>query len=623
MTPQAVKEIDVIKKRRQAEGTRNSVSPTKKTNVRSVFHSFVTNNDSSDDSDSGSGSDSDSDEVNFSVKRSHVLSTLEKTQQQRTRASWGWRNNENSVGSPHASSVSEAGVLSETSFRCDGNTSALREDAHDVSQPCDSIPIVEDEHEALRIMNMLDSLAVSSLAAVSVGVEDGQEAAETSFQSTSSTASIESMSDSDSTPLPEEQLFEPRSCSLPTHHHHGQRGASVASCGAKRASFASRRRSLQACHLTSDLHFQMQALNLEEEILHDVAEEGDTSTEPQVLPEAPPSAAPSPPQTLVVSLSFEYLGVRDLLQVAPSVCKTWAALSATAYSWKILDVSHKLTNNDGMLSAFPCGQYLAEGGFKTVYKVWNAIRARFEAVSVMDADRVEELGQSDAIGKEIECLFMLSEMVKMGICPNYVNTYQVFRSSCGASSSQWGSAESKKPFGDLTPRMCIEHGQEVQKVAKKGRKTKKEPAAVVTGNFVYTRMELCSFGDLEAMMKGKHSTCPEGVFSIDSVRASMFQMVFSLYAAQDRYSLRHFDLKLLNFLATPFEWDESPDEGEDDAVKDSALLYSLGASSFNVFCRSRMTDGEPLLVKLTDLGTADFQVIRQFGSCLFVVAFHS
>jgi hypothetical protein len=57
--------------------------------------------------------------------------------------------------------------------------------------------------------------------------------------------------------------------------------------------------------------------------------------------------------------------------------------------------------------------------------VWNVIRARFEAISVMDGDHVEELGEAEEIGKEIQCLFMLSEMVKTGICPNYVNTYQV------------------------------------------------------------------------------------------------------------------------------------------------------------------------------------------------------
>ena len=57
--------------------------------------------------------------------------------------------------------------------------------------------------------------------------------------------------------------------------------------------------------------------------------------------------------------------------------------------------------------------------------MWNVIRARFEAISVMDGDHVEELGEAEEIGKEIQCLFMLSEMVKTGICPNYVNTYQV------------------------------------------------------------------------------------------------------------------------------------------------------------------------------------------------------
>jgi hypothetical protein len=59
---------------------------------------------------------------------------------------------------------------------------------------------------------------------------------------------------------------------------------------------------------------------------------------------------------MVVSLSFEFLDVQELLQNTPSVCRKWAALSATAHSWNILDAAHKLGNVAGMLSAFPCGQ---------------------------------------------------------------------------------------------------------------------------------------------------------------------------------------------------------------------------------------------------------------------------
>lgn len=57
-------------------------------------------------------------------------------------------------------------------------------------------------------------------------------------------------------------------------------------------------------------------------------------------------------------------------------------------------------------------------------------------------------------------------------------------------------------------------------------------------------MELCQYGDAEALIRAQ----PDGLLPLHEATACLFQMVFALYAGRVELSLRHADVKLLNFL---------------------------------------------------------------------------
>lgn len=56
-------------------------------------------------------------------------------------------------------------------------------------------------------------------------------------------------------------------------------------------------------------------------------------------------------------------------------------------------------------------------------------------------------------------------------------------------------------------------------------------------------MELCEYGDAEMFMKSQR----DGLLPLREAQGFLFQMAFALYAGRVELSLRHFDVKLLNF----------------------------------------------------------------------------
>ena len=66
-------------------------------------------------------------------------------------------------------------------------------------------------------------------------------------------------------------------------------------------------------------------------------------------------------------------------------------------------------------------------------------------------------------------------------------------------------------------------------------------------------MELCDYGDVEGFIRRQ----PGGLLPLDVVQQLLFQMCFSLYAARESFSMRHYDIKLLNFFLRRFP---SPDQ---------------------------------------------------------------
>ncbi len=57
-------------------------------------------------------------------------------------------------------------------------------------------------------------------------------------------------------------------------------------------------------------------------------------------------------------------------------------------------------------------------------------------------------------------------------------------------------------------------------------------------------MEYCRGSDVEEFVRSQN------VLSIETIRVMLFQMFYSLYSCREKLSLRHYDIKLLNFFVT-------------------------------------------------------------------------
>ena len=71
---------------------------------------------------------------------------------------------------------------------------------------------------------------------------------------------------------------------------------------------------------------------------------------------------------------------------------------------------------------FPWARFLAEGGFKKVYMVFNAEMQRSEAVSVMDMAAMEELGNVAVADSEVQ-LSLLPSMFSLSLAFAHTHTH--------------------------------------------------------------------------------------------------------------------------------------------------------------------------------------------------------
>lgn len=252
-------------------------------------------------------------------------------------------------------------------------------------------------------------------------------------------------------------------------------------------------------------------------------------------------------------------------------CKPEDELKAFAQSMK--------RSWDYLVTRFPWGSFLSEGAFKRVYKVWNTYVGAEEAISVMNIDQIDNV---NVVGSELAVSVMLSSLVRRKICPNFVSVRGMFTSEYEPSVSIWGCASNKAPQG-------IDYN--VHRTYKKPRK----PSNKKRGSFQYIRMELCRHGDLEEYIKRQ----PGSVLSPCDSRAVLFQMAFSLHVAGNKFGMKHYDVKLLNFFV-----DDTNDANVDpNKYPYTVLQYGLGSHIFNV----RMKTRNAITVKLADFGTANMR----------------
>lgn len=232
-----------------------------------------------------------------------------------------------------------------------------------------------------------------------------------------------------------------------------------------------------------------------------------------------------------------------------------------------------------LMLQFPWAQFLSDGAFKKVYKVWNSKVRAYEALSVMNVNAISEMGNLNLVGTELAVSTILSSLARRHICPNFVVSRGVFTCQYEPSASLWGSKDDDAPRGlAFNDNSHALHGDEAT------------PSQ--SGNFQYIRMELCENGDVEEFIKNQ----PDKILNPSDCQNLLFQMAFALHVAGDRYGLKHYDVKLLNFLLQSATDPTISDDNHPHVV----LRYGVGAHIF----RLRMHPSMANIAKLADYGTS-------------------
>ena len=305
-------------------------------------------------------------------------------------------------------------------------------------------------------------------------------------------------------------------------------------------------------------------------------------------------------ESILVNI-FSFLTERDLLCKASLVSSTWASAATTAHAALMMASVGYIDDADAeseemdeemtgmghrsavsvsmdkswsyLTQVFPWACFLSSGAFKRVFKVYNAFAGGEEALSVMDVDAITD---KKTIAAELVVSAMLSSLARRAICPNFVITRGVFTMPFDVPESHWGNEKKKRPKG---PKF-----QPGKRVARP-----RQPKDAYPGRFQFIRMELCSEGDFEEYLKRQQSEC----LHKSVARTSLFQIAFALHAAADRYSLKHYDIKLLNVFVQEVE-------AQTPLV---VLRYGLGSHVYALELPSEFA----FFAKLADYGTANIQ----------------
>jgi serine/threonine protein kinase len=305
----------------------------------------------------------------------------------------------------------------------------------------------------------------------------------------------------------------------------------------------------------------------------------------------------------IIQKIFTFLPHHELVSTAGLVSKKWFEVSAHSYANLMLssvgcrDIdsgfeefgdddcdetdgpqNHQFDSMERLWpylnSTFPWACFLSEGAFKRVYKVFNRSHRIEEAVSVMDLDEIKSTGNMSLVGAELAVSVLLSSLVRLGVCPNFVVTRAAFTSPFEPPAQYWGDANNKRPKGHEYISPAVK------------RKPPHEPKH--RGRYQYIRQELCDEGDAEEYLKGH----PDEAIRPEQARQILFQISFAIHAAADRFSLKHYDVKLLNVFLKRAHTHKSGDV---------VLRYGLGEHTFAL----RQKKEEAIVAKLADYGTAN------------------
>jgi len=290
----------------------------------------------------------------------------------------------------------------------------------------------------------------------------------------------------------------------------------------------------------------------------------------------------------ILRVIFDFLEDKELFFIASLVSTKWSDVATQSHANLMLSSVARCDEDtlDGkgnargshrswkyLTTTFPWACFLSEGAFKRVYKVFNRRCQTEEAVSIMDVKQIHSTGNINVVGAELAVSVMLSSLVRRGICPNFIVTRGMFSCRYEPPENYWGSAENKMPRGEIYS-------------SPKSKRRPREPKK--SGHFQYIRMELCGEGDAEEFIKCQPGEC----LTPYQARNLLFQISFALYAAAEKFSLKHYDVKLLNV----FLQQVTP-KNEGNLI----MRYGLGEHTFAL----QLPREDAIIAKLADYGTAN------------------
>jgi hypothetical protein len=266
------------------------------------------------------------------------------------------------------------------------------------------------------------------------------------------------------------------------------------------------------------------------------------------------------------------------------VSKAWALGSYRLLARHLSNIDNCPNLDWGKYSNFirKCswGKFLSKGACKDVFAVSNSSKGGLiEAVSIMDVDDLYDRGIEEEITQELEITMLCSSLVSLNICPNLVQVFSCFRSDYSIPDRLWRNAS----FSSAS------NGKNNLIMPKKNEITK--------GCYQYIRMEFCKGGDLEEVVRSQHQ------LNLATVKSMFFQMAFALYTTREQLSLRHYDIKLLNFFVSTGSavlTDDNRTQYESNIDSIVNLHIGFGAHKYILPLKSNELD----LVKLADYGTS-------------------
>ena len=315
----------------------------------------------------------------------------------------------------------------------------------------------------------------------------------------------------------------------------------------------------------------------------------------------------------IVSQVFPY--VSYALEDLCAVSKTWAMECFKIRASKLSqpDGSQHLDREGWIkfMKKYREGKFLSAGACKDVFSVipqqptsrnsliFDSIPLmRTQAVSVMDMLDLEARGVAGSISRELEISMLCSSLVSLNICPNLLQVYSTFQSDYPPSSSLW-KRENRKKTG--SSRSNTISASTVEGAIDN----------LSVGKYQYIRMEYCASGDLEEVVRHRKG------FQAEVVRPLLFQMFLALYSCREQLSMRHYDVKLLNFFCTGPESleilgiDDSSNSLHSDegfatscAGPPNVIDIGFGDNTYSIPVAGQHASSSESVVKLADFGTS-------------------